>query len=495
MPPLVFYHAKAFAFLVILQLSVTSFVFAQTNTVLQLHPQNPHYFLYQNKPAVIVGSGEHYGAVMNLDFDYDTYLKTLQNDGLNITRLFMGAYYERPGAFGIERNTLAPKEERLLLPWKKENNKYDLNTWNEAYFTRLHDFMQKALQSGIIVEVALFSAYYGAGWPYHPFHGNNNNNQTPTDLPANKVNSLQNGSILKFQEAYVRKLVRELNRYDNFYFEIQNEPWAEEKDTILVWNDYIGKDDLKQPGNNWRNTLEVASEESRNWHKTVSGWIVDEEKRLGKKHLISHNIANFKLPVFVTDPNISIYTFHYAHPDAVHLNYHLNKVIGFNETGFAGKGDDTYRRQAWRFMMSGGGLFGHLDYSFTVGHEDGTDTANNAPGGGSPALRKYFRVLKNYLEELNLATLQPDKTFLRHVEGAFAYSMRDAQNFIVYLEPVLSKPATINLEIPKGNYLVEWTDVLTGGKIKTEKIQFSTLKAALLSPAGTNDKVVKLRRT
>ncbi|MBD0277558.1 MAG: hypothetical protein ICV81_06275, partial [Flavisolibacter sp.] len=210
---------------------------------------------------------------------------------------------------------------------------------------------------------------------------------------------------------------------------------------------------------------------------------------------ISHNIANFKLPVFVTDPNISIYTFHYAHPDAVHLNYHLNKAIGFNETGFAGKGDDTYRRQAWRFMMSGGGLFGHLDYSFTVGHEDGTDTANNAPGGGSPALRKYFRVLKNYLEELNLATLQPDKTFLRHVEGAFAYSMRDAQNFIVYLEPVLSKPATINLEIPKGNYLVEWTDVLTGGKIKTEKIQFSTPKSALLSPAGTNDKVVKLRKT
>ncbi|MBD0365597.1 MAG: hypothetical protein ICV53_05770, partial [Flavisolibacter sp.] len=102
MPPLVFYHAKAFAFLVILQLSVAFFVFAQTNTVLQLHPQNPHYFLYQNKPAVIVGSGEHYGAVMNLDFDYDTYLKTLQNDGLNITRLFMGAYYERPGAFGIE---------------------------------------------------------------------------------------------------------------------------------------------------------------------------------------------------------------------------------------------------------------------------------------------------------------------------------------------------------------------------------------------------------
>ena len=36
---------------------------------LQLLPQNPHYFQYQGKPTVIVGSGEHYGAVMNLDFN------------------------------------------------------------------------------------------------------------------------------------------------------------------------------------------------------------------------------------------------------------------------------------------------------------------------------------------------------------------------------------------------------------------------------------------
>lgn len=475
-------------------LSFASSVFAQKNEVLQLHPQNPHYFLYQNKPTVIVGSGEHYGAVINLDFNYDIYLKTLQNDGLNTTRLFMGAYYEQPGAFGIERNTLAPKEGRLLLPWKKENDKYDLNSWNEAYFIRLHDFMKKAYQAGILVEVNLFSAYYGSGWPYHPFHGNNNINQTPTGLSPNKVNTLQNGSILKFQEAYVRKLVRELNQYDHFFFEIQNEPWAEEKDTILVWNDYLSKDDLKEPGNNWKNTLEIASQNSRNWHKAVSGWIVKEEKELQKKHLISHNIANFKLPIVVTDPNISIYTFHYAHPDVVAMNYHVNKVIGFNETGFAGKSDDTYRRQAWRFMMNGGGLFGHLDYSFTVGHEDGTDLSNNAPGGGSPILRKYFNILKNYLEGLQLTTLQPDKSYLGHVEGAFAYSMKDARNRVVYIEPILSNPAKINLKIPAGNYVVEWTDVLTGKKIKTGKVQFAKTQAFLISPAGINDKVVKLRK-
>lgn len=467
---------------------------AQQNTVLQLHPKNPHYFLYQAKPMVIVGSGEHYGAVMNLDFDYQRYLATLQKDRLNITRLFTGAYYEQPGAFGIERNTMAPKEDKLVLPWQKISGHYDLNRWNEAYFARLHDFMKKAAQSGVIVEITLFSSYYSAGWAYHPLNGNNNSNNTPADLPATKINTLQNGSILKFQEAYVRKLVRELNAYDNLYFEIQNEPWADAKDTTLVWNDYADPNDLKEPGNFWKNTLEIASEASRNWHQTVTGWITDEEKSLANKHLISHNIANFGVPVIANDPRISIYTFHYARPDAVTVNYGLNKVIGFNETGFAGKKDQTYRRQAWRFMMSGGGLFNHLDYSFSNGHEDGTDTTNNAPGGGSPALRSYFRVLNTYLNGLNLATLKPDNTFIIHAEGAFAYAMKDAYSRIVYIESILDKPVKLFLNLPNGTYQVEWTDVCTGSKLTTETLKVSSGKTVLTGPAGNCDKVVKVKR-
>ncbi len=54
------------------------------------------------------------------------------------------------------------------------------------------------------------------------------------------------------------------------------------------------------------------------------------------------------------------------------LNYSLNKVIGDHETGFKGTNDLPYRVEAWEFMLAGGGLYNHLDYSFTVGDEDGT---------------------------------------------------------------------------------------------------------------------------
>lgn len=82
---------------------------AATNGTLALHPDNPRYFTWRGHPLVIIGSGEHYGAVLNADFDFKTYLATLGRDGLNHTRTFTGAAYIEPqGAFTIAQNTLAP---------------------------------------------------------------------------------------------------------------------------------------------------------------------------------------------------------------------------------------------------------------------------------------------------------------------------------------------------------------------------------------------------
>src|SRR5262245_61204637 len=86
-----------------------------------LHPENPHYFVWRGRPTILITSAEHYGAVMNLDFDYRKYLDTLAADGLNYTRVFSGAYVEPQGAFKIERNTLAPRPGRFLAPWPRSS--------------------------------------------------------------------------------------------------------------------------------------------------------------------------------------------------------------------------------------------------------------------------------------------------------------------------------------------------------------------------------------
>src|SRR5437762_11791970 len=75
---------------------------------LALHPQNPHYFQFRGKPTILITSAEHYGAVLNLDFNYAEYLKTLRADGLNHTRVWAGTYREIPASSGITDTSLAP---------------------------------------------------------------------------------------------------------------------------------------------------------------------------------------------------------------------------------------------------------------------------------------------------------------------------------------------------------------------------------------------------
>ena len=75
---------------------------------IRLHPKNPRYFEWRGKAIALITSAEHYGAVLNLDFDWHRYLETLHRDGMNYTRIFSGSYVEPVGAFGIQRNTLAP---------------------------------------------------------------------------------------------------------------------------------------------------------------------------------------------------------------------------------------------------------------------------------------------------------------------------------------------------------------------------------------------------
>jgi len=101
---------------------------ASTTSVLRLCPENPRYLEYQGQAILLISSAEHYGAVLNLDFDYKRYLASLREGGFNYTRIFTGTYVETVhNIFGIENNTLAPEEGRYLAPWLRKEGKYDLS--------------------------------------------------------------------------------------------------------------------------------------------------------------------------------------------------------------------------------------------------------------------------------------------------------------------------------------------------------------------------------
>jgi hypothetical protein len=357
-----------------------------------LHPDNPHYFLWRGQPAVLITSAEHYGAVLNLDFDYRRYLDTLAAEGMMLTRTFSGAYVEPAGAFNIARNTLAPSPERFICPWARSNqpgyanggNKFDLSRWDDSYFARLKDFVRHAAQQGIVVEFTLFCPMYEEKqWELSPMNARNNVNQLEA-IGRNDVHTLdRNGPLLAIQERLTRKLVSELNEFDNVMFEICNEP-------------YFGGVTLE-------------------WQHHIADVIHETERTLSKQHLITQNIANNQAKIESPHPRVSVFNFHYATPpDTVALNYGLQKVIGDNETGFRGTQNLPYRTEGWDFVIAGGGLYNNLDYSFVAGNEDGTfEYPSTQPGGGNTQLRRELRILRDFIHGFNLTRLHPDNSVIR----------------------------------------------------------------------------------
>jgi len=427
-----------------------------------LHPENPHYFQYRGKTLALVTSAEHYGSVLNLDFDYTKYLETLADEGMNYTRIFTGVYFEIYGeSFGIQKNTLAPKKGRLITPWETipvdGKLKYDLDKWNEAYFVRLKDFLTLAQEKDIIVEVTLFSSIYREEhWELSPLNPENNAN-VDSAVSRFDVQSGTDHPIFPFQEKFVRKMVTELNPFDNFFFEIQNEPWADHP--VPVYN-IVNKEQLNT--NDWQYKADFSSAGAMQWQAKIASIITDAENHLPKKHLIAQNYVNFKASIPEVRENISIINFHYAWPEAVKWNYHFNRVIGFDESGFAGSEDKVYRRQAWKFMLSGGGLFNNLDYSFFPGSETGTGQ-NTAPGGGSPELRRQLKILADFLHSFELEKMHPDCNSVVSAPGLIPYCISDPGNaYAIYFRATGTTGSEVKIQTGSGTFSVEHLDPVSG---------------------------------
>lgn len=417
---------------------------------LSLHPVNPRYFRFRGKPLILVGSTEHYGAVMNLDFDYKIYLDELAASGLNVTRTFSGIYVEPQGAFGIEKNTLAPASGRFISPWARSEtggysnggNKFDLSRWDESYFARLKDFISEAGKRGIIVELDLFSNFYDTiQWKLSPLNSRNNVNGIGNIGDQSQVLSLRHPELLEIQEKMVKKIVNELRDFDNLYYEICNEPYFVDTIAIREWEDYM------------------------------TAVVVDAERNFTNKHLISYNIANFKKLVPEPLKGVSVYNFHYAQPPVVvPMNYHLNKVLGDNETGFKGTGDATYRKEAWNFILSGGALFNNLDYSFAVGNEDGSFVVRNGqPGGGGKTIRNQLRILSEFMKSVNFIAMKPvsnENVRIGGNEEASLYGLTEegrAYALCLSRKDANVAASVIDIFLPAGSYKITWTDTKGAG--------------------------------
>jgi hypothetical protein len=451
---------------------------AAADPPLAIHPDNPHYFLFRGKPAVLVTSGEHYGAVLNLDFDYIPYLDELKAHKFNLTRTFSGTYREIPGSFNIVDNTLAPAEKRFACPWARAaDGKFDLKTYDAAYFDRLKDFVSQAGKRGVVVELSLFCAIYDDKlWAVNPMNPDNNVNGLG-QLGRLDVYTLKDKELTALQEAFVCKVAAELKDFDNLYYEICNEP-------------YFGG---------------VTAE----WTDRMAAVIAEAEKDFPARHLVARNVANGSTKVEKENTNITILNFHYAAPpDAVAVNFGLNRPVGFDETGFRGTADLPYRTDGWDFLLAGGAVYSNLDYSYSTAKPDGTAKVTTSPGGGGPELRKQLAVLKEFMDGFDFVRMKPDNSVVKDGRvtaplGGAPGAAKEAKvtvralvepgkQYAVYVKGGVK--AELTLDLPRGAYKAEWVDTKTGEVVKAEDFDHDGGGRALASPEYAEDIALRVRR-
>ncbi|MHB1036393.1 MAG: hypothetical protein ACYC35_17120 [Pirellulales bacterium] len=444
---------------------------ASAESPIKLHPDNPHYLLFRGKPTILVTSTEHYGAVLNMDFDYVPYLNELHAKGLNLTRTFSGAYCEATGSFQITDNTLAPARERLICPWARSStpgyagggNKFDLAAWDKAYFDRLKDFVAQAGKRGIVVEFVLFCPFYeDVMWNLSPMNAKNNVNGIG-QAQRNDVYALKHADLTALQERMVRKVVEELRDFDNVYFEICNEP-------------YFGGVTLA-------------------WQRQIAATITKAEASFPGKHLIAQNIANGSQKITDADPAVSIFNFHYATPPVtVGLNYGLNRALADDETGFRGSSDAVYRTEAWEFLIAGGAIYDNLDYSFTPKQEDGS-AKPNAPGGGGATLRTQLKILKEFIQGFDFVKMSPNDSVIKGgvPDKATARALvENGKAYAVYVRG--GSQANLVLDLPAGVYKSEWLNTKTGRVEKAEAFDHAGGNRTFASPAYSEDIALGIKR-
>jgi hypothetical protein len=467
--------------------------------VFSVHPDNYRCFLYKGKPIKIVTTAEHYGAVMNTNFDYNVYLKEMRRTGQNQTRVF--TFYRELWGHNI-RNTLAVSKERpqaTIMPWQRVTghgkgpdglDKFDLNRWNPAYFARMKDYVRKCAEHGVICEIVLFcNPYDDKHFDWFPCSKVSNVNGVGSDLDDRRqFMTLEVSTIVKFQERFVRKIVMELNEFDNVYYEICNEPYS------------------KTFPKEWTTRGEA-------WHAHIARFVREVEKDLPKKHLIAVNVPDSE--ALVKNPDIDILNHHYPPGvrtwSSLRKRDHYRKPLVYDEnySGVVGKKPaERYainRSEGWVTILSGCAGFSNLDWTFTAADETGSGKAPLRDGrkiDGRP-LRKWLDIFRKLLGQYDVEALVPAVGMLpERVPGYGCVATTDKKGrYILYfvdehlfrVEPCKKQSLAVTLKLPAGKYNVQMFDPKSGKTIKLPVLQ-SDGTAKLKLPEFREDVAPLLKR-
>jgi len=99
---------------------------------------------------------------------------------------------------------------------------------------------------------------------------------------------------------------------------------------------------------------------------------------------VAWNVDNTLSCAFDGVPGADVLNFHYMRPECVLANWHRQRPIVDDETGFCGSANRPYREEAYLALLAGAAGYSNLDMAYTVEAPDGTERCSEqcTHGGG-----------------------------------------------------------------------------------------------------------------
>ena len=210
------------------------------NSPLSVSKANPGYFADANGNIVYLTGSHTWATLVDISpsdppasIDFNVYLDWMQQYNHNFLRLWTIELLRWHSTNLGKTFTIYPH------PWKRTGPglafdgkpKFNLDEFDEEYFTRLKTRLYRAKKRGIYVSVMLFEGFEMQfakdAWKNHPFHPGNNINSINADLDGDgnglELYTLSSPEALTVQEKYVSHVIDVLNDFDNLLYEISNE--------------------------------------------------------------------------------------------------------------------------------------------------------------------------------------------------------------------------------------------------------------------------------
>ncbi|MBN2023262.1 MAG: hypothetical protein JW809_10775 [Pirellulales bacterium] len=199
--------------------------------------ENPWYWSYRGEPVLLLGGSDDDNLFQWPEKELIAQLDRLAAAGGNVIR-----------------NTMSDRKDKgfEVYPFRqREDGKYDLDQWNEEYWTRFARMLRETAKRRVFVQIEVWDRfdYTDTGgsdrWQIHPYNPKNNVNYTfdqsgfadryPDHPGANKQpfffttpKQRNNRVVLAYQRRFVNRMLDETLPFDHVLYCMDNETSGEE---------------------------------------------------------------------------------------------------------------------------------------------------------------------------------------------------------------------------------------------------------------------------